>query len=308
MKISTNLMFQRALDQMGDSQNKLSKLQAELSSGKSVVNPSDKPQEATTIQRIKSVISRQDKFMDTITAVRTRLTTEETVLSSSTDVLTRIKELSVQASNDSYTNEDRKLIAIEIDEMIKELLSIGNSKDINGNYIFSGAKVKTPPFELTESNELVYNGDQTRNLVNINENRQIFINRPGSDIYTNVNRTEEDGTISSTGFFQALDDISNAIKESNRDGINQGMNDLEQMVLKMTEVTAKVGASLRVMEVETEILEDTKLQLKTALSDVEDVDYAEAVTNMKKKLLSLEAAQSSFAQISRLSLFDYIGR
>ena len=57
-----------------------------------------------------------------------------------------------------------------------------------------------------------------------------------------------------------------------------------------------------------EILEDTKLQLKTALSDVEDVDYAEAVTNMKKKLLSLEAAQSSFAQISRLSLFDYIGR
>ena len=59
---------------------------------------------------------------------------------------------------------------------------------------------------------------------------------------------------------------------------------------------------------ETEILEDTKLQLKTALSDVEDVDYAEAVTNMKKKLLSLEAAQSSFAQISRLSLFDYIGR
>ena len=145
MKISTNLMFQRALDQMGDSQNKLSKLQAELSSGKSVVNPSDKPQEATTIQRIKSVISRQDKFMDTITAVRTRLTTEETVLSSSTDVLTRIKELSVQASNDSYTNEDRKLIAIEIDEMIKELLSIGNSKDINGNYIFSGSKVTTPP-------------------------------------------------------------------------------------------------------------------------------------------------------------------
>ena len=39
--------------------------------------------------------------------------------------------------------------------------------------------MKTPPFELTDSNELVYNGDQTRNLVNINENRQIFINRPG---------------------------------------------------------------------------------------------------------------------------------
>ena len=47
--------------------------------------------------------------------------------------------------------------------------------------------------------------------------------------------------------------MSTAIKVSDRDGINQGMDDLEQMVLKMTEVTAKVGASLRVMEAETEI-------------------------------------------------------
>ena len=65
--------------------------------------------------------------------------------------------------------------------------------------------MKTPPFELTESNELIYNGHQTRNLVNINENRQIYINI--RDIYTNVNRVNDDGSKSSEGFFQALDDV-----------------------------------------------------------------------------------------------------
>ena len=59
-----------------------------------------------------------------------------------------------------------------------------------------------------------------------------------------------------------MDDISTAIKESDRAGINQGMNDLEQMGLKNDGSNSKVGASLRVMEVETEILEDTKLQQK----------------------------------------------
>ncbi|NBO83280.1 MAG: flagellar hook-associated protein 3, partial [Betaproteobacteria bacterium] len=38
-----------------------------------------------------------------------------------------------------------------------------------------------------------------------------------------------------------------------------------------------------------------------------DVDYAEAVTRMQKEMLGLQAAQSSFAQLSKMSLFNYIG-
>ncbi len=48
------------------------------------------------------------------------------------------------------------------------------------------------------------------------------------------------------------------------------------------------------------------LTLKTTLSNIEDLDYATAITQMNKQMLALEAAQSSFAKISKLSLFDYI--
>ena len=57
---------------------------------------------------------------------------------------------------------------------------------------------------------------------------------------------------------------------------------------------------------QTQMVDESRLQLKGVLSKVEDLDYAEAVTRMQKELLALEAAQSSFANISRLSLFDYL--
>jgi flagellar hook-associated protein 3 FlgL len=54
------------------------------------------------------------------------------------------------------------------------------------------------------------------------------------------------------------------------------------------------------------VIEDTVLNLKTTLSTVEDLDYASAITKMNQQILSLEAAQSSFAKISQLNLFNYI--
>jgi flagellar hook-associated protein 3 FlgL len=46
--------------------------------------------------------------------------------------------------------------------------------------------------------------------------------------------------------------------------------------------------------------------MKSTLSEIEDLDYAEAVTRMNKEMMALEAAMGSFAKISGLSLFDYI--
>jgi flagellar hook-associated protein 3 FlgL len=63
---------------------------------------------------------------------------------------------------------------------------------------------------------------------------------------------------------------------------------------------------MKVVEQQNAVLDDTQLTLKTALASVEDLDMAAAITLMQKQLLSLEAAQSSFAKVSQLSLFKYI--
>ena len=53
------------------------------------------------------------------------------------------------------------------------------------------------------------------------------------------------------------------------------------------------------------INEETILQLQM-VSNIEDLDYSEAVTKMQKDMLALQATQSSFSKISNLTLFNYI--
>jgi flagellar hook-associated protein 3 FlgL len=74
----------------------------------------------------------------------------------------------------------------------------------------------------------------------------------------------------------------------------------------MTESIANVGSGINVLESQQSVAEENILRMKTTLSDVKDVDYTQAITQMNKDLLALEAAQSSFSKISQLNLFDYI--
>jgi flagellar hook-associated protein 3 FlgL len=74
----------------------------------------------------------------------------------------------------------------------------------------------------------------------------------------------------------------------------------------ITESLGQVGADLTVVDMQTNVLDETLLQFKNTRSDLEDLDYTEAISRMNKDQLALEAAQSSFAKISQLSLFQYI--
>ena len=87
MKISTTLYFDRAIQQMGNVQANLSKVQEQMSTGLQIVKPSDAPDKAALVTRIESELSRQTSYQDTLKAVNVRLTAEENALTSTSDVL-----------------------------------------------------------------------------------------------------------------------------------------------------------------------------------------------------------------------------
>ena len=67
------------------------------------------------------------------------------------DIFIRCNELSIQAANDVLSVGDREAIALEFDELKKELLSLANIQDSGGSFIFSGYKSQTQPFEINSS-------------------------------------------------------------------------------------------------------------------------------------------------------------
>ena len=165
MEMSTNLYFERAISQMGVTQDRLSKTQMQLSTSKQVIKPSDAPDKSATITRLKSAIQRQDAYVKTINTVKDKLSQQETAANNASSILYRLKELTVQAANDTYSAADRKSIDIEIRQLRDQLLSLANTQDVNGNYIFSGSRVGKLAFatnadgnKLTPDNWQGFNG------------------------------------------------------------------------------------------------------------------------------------------------------
>ncbi|MGA1695144.1 MAG: flagellar hook-associated protein FlgL [Burkholderiaceae bacterium] len=306
MKISTTYLYDRAVAQMSTSQSNLAQSQAQLSSGKNVLRPSDAPEEAVSIQRLKSVIARQESFEQAIQTTENRLKTEETALEGVTNLLTRLKELAIQASNDTNGPKDREIIAIEMQGLQEDLLSFANTRDANGAYLFSGSRVFTPAFAQQSDGEVIYQGDETINLVDVGDQRQLRANRTGTQVFDRVVRTDADGDQFGVSFFQSVQDLVTAVRSSDRQNINRGISELTSLSDSVSLSVARVGSDMNVVTGQRAVLEETKLQLQTVLSAAEDLDYTEAVTKMQKQMLALEASQASFAQISRLSLFDYI--
>jgi len=306
MKISTHLMFERASHQMTSAQTNLAKSQAQLAQGKQIINPSDAPDQASTVQRLKSILTRQDSYQTALNTVQNRLQGEDSTLSSVSDLLIRAKEVAVQANNDTLSPDNRKALGVELQGLRDQMLSLANTKDTSGNYLFAGSKVTQPPFVSVAGGSPQYMGDQTRMKVMVGESRSMPINRTGTDAFVPVNRTLPDGTTQGVGFFNVMDDLIKGVNTSDRPKMQGGLGELDGLLSGLSMARANIGSGLKGIEQQTGVVEDTVLNLKTTLSSVEDLDYASAITKMNQQMLSLEAAQSSFAKISQLNLFNYI--
>ena len=306
MKISTSFLFDRATERMSTIQNKLATTQAQMAEGKQILSPSAAPDQAAAIQRLKGEVERQESHMRTLDVAMRRYTAEETALSASNDVLIRMKELGLQAANDTLAPDDRKAVGVEMKALRDQLLSLGNTRDDSGNYLFSGTRVNTPAFAEDANGKVIYQGDQTQTRIPAGVERTVQFTRAGTDVFSRVVRLNPDQTTTSVGFFDALDQMIEGVNNSQTGKIQQGIADLTQMHNSLTLSQAQNGSDQTVVQSQRDVLDEAALRYKSTLSEIEDLDYAEAVTRMNKEMMALEAAMGSFAKISGLSLFDYI--
>lgn len=89
-------------------------------------------------------------------------------------------------------------------------------------------------------------------------------------------------------------------------GVNQGLQDIDQALGNVLAVQASGGASLRELDSITSANQDRALQYQATLSSLQDLDYNQALSDFSRQQLALTAAQKAFVQVSGLSLFNYM--
>jgi flagellar hook-associated protein 3 FlgL len=214
-----------------------------MSSQTRINNLRDDPMAASRSVRYQSEILRTDRYISNAGSVRDTYAVAEGYLRSAMDVLQRIRELAVEGANGTNDRSQMGYIGQEVDQLLGELLTIGNAQDQNGNYLFAGLRSQTRPFRTAEgrvpggASDVVvsvdYLGNGASNTVEISEDRDVEANFPGNfafwaenqQIYSTVDasryQVQTDSRISIDGTVIALstgDTVSAVIARINDSG------------------------------------------------------------------------------------------
>ena len=196
MKISSSYLFDSALRNLQSSQTDVARSREQLASGKNLVRASDDTSKLRSIETLESYLKKLDSFDSNLSYLKDRLNLEEGVLGSASDILMRIKELSIQAANDTMSSTDLDIIATEARNLREELFSIANTRDVEGNYVFSGSRTENPAYSRDQlTGQVSYEGDNRQSKISINETRDLEKNRDGQSIFQSITRSQSEYSI-----------------------------------------------------------------------------------------------------------------
>lgn len=234
MQISTQQFYDRSLRNMQNTQSDAAKTNEQLSTGKALIRPSDDTDKLRTIGNLERAINKVQSYNNNVDHLINRYATEEGALTSASDILIRARELAIQASNATISSEDRKIIAIEVDGLKSELLALANSKDVNGQAMFAGAKTSVEPFVVAANGEVTYQGDSRQTMIEVSENRQLPKNRSGLEVFTGVTRLDENGREERINFFAVLNDFKESLLLEQKTQVKVAANELSATTGELT--------------------------------------------------------------------------
>lgn len=182
MRVSSQTIRDLFIAQLGRQQTSLAQTQLQVSTGLRFNRPAQDPVAAAQSLDIQRQLDANDQYAKNANLAANRLGLVDSTLGGVGDTLQRIRELAVQAANATETPESRRLIGSEVKQRLEGLLSLANSRDANGQYLFAGYSVTTQPFSASGSG-FAYNGDQGQRMVQIGEGRYVADGDPGSSIF-----------------------------------------------------------------------------------------------------------------------------
>ena len=308
MKISTSEYFKTMNNLMGDQQGKIAKLQSQLAVGKKTVTPSTDIKATTASLKLTTVISKEKDYLESLKSVSGSLKEEESAMSSMTEMLRRMQDLAIASSTDTYSDDDRKIFAIEVEGYLEDMRGLANTTNANGHYLFAGTKSTTMPFVKAADGSISYQGNQTEIKFDTNGGYKLPLRISGNKLAGVIERkTGDPPTVTSrVDMFKVMQDFLAAIKANNMPAIRQGGEELDAVSKNLAMNIVDNGLRQVVVSHRRDITEDKIIVYESLLSDARDIDYATAITQLSQDMLALEAAQSTFAKVSQLSLFSFL--
>jgi flagellar hook-associated protein 3 FlgL len=186
MRISTSQFYDQNIQTMDNQQSQLSTYYQQLSSGTALTTPADNPLGAAQAVQLTMVSATYTQYTTNQNAALSSLQLADKTLSSVTSTMQAITSEIVRAGDGTLNDSDRASIAKTIQGYRDQLLTLANSSDGAGNYVFSGFQATTQPFTNNPGGGVNYQGDNGVREAQVADTRQIPTNDPGPSVFLSV--------------------------------------------------------------------------------------------------------------------------
>lgn len=302
MRIATAYAAKAAVDSINDRQAQLAKAQSRVSSGLRVERPSDDPAAAAEAERMRSRDARIGTELRVLGHARQMLSTADTAIADATDVLQSARDTLLKAGNGAASASDRQSLSIALQQMRDQLLGIANRGDGVGGYVFGGQGSGAAPFT---GNGLNYAAPAGTVLVGQEMAAEVAVDGRAS-------LAAVQGPSGPENIFSRLDAAIASLSDPN---LSQSaaaasamgtVDSVDRALASMSTARTRVGERLGALDMHEKALESGRIDTLGRLSDLVDVDFAQAISQLSQGATASEAAMKSYAQIARLSLFSYL--
>ncbi len=191
-RVSNVLRNNNFLNSIMKNESKLFDINRQATSGKKIDKAFKNPLIADSSIKFKKSITMIGEYKSNIDHAISYMDYADKTLSNFTSVLQRVRELAVQASNDTLNAVDRKNIATEINQHLEQLVNLANEK-MNGNSLFAGFETLKTPFMANNLGDkiknVMYMGDNGVKQIAVSDKDDLSYTLPGNKLFFSENTT-----------------------------------------------------------------------------------------------------------------------
>ncbi|MFH1851432.1 MAG: flagellar hook-associated protein FlgL [Candidatus Neomarinimicrobiota bacterium] len=292
MRVTQSMIARNIIQSMNQSRENLNTLQVAMSTGKEIQRPSNDPVDFTRNSRFRTAISNNEQYLRTINDSEGWLTTTTDTLDQFYQQLEAAKELATQGADESNSAESRAAMAIKVNGIIDEMVSLVNTTYMD-KFLFGGTATQDDlPFDRI-GDTISYNGNSGNITRRITENHSVAININGQQL------------LDSTAFTAAAD-LKTALETNDAAAVRDSITALRSAADNTLILLTSVGSISNQIEFARQRLETANLNLTSILSQNEDVDMAEAITLYNAEEISYQAALQSASNVMELNLMQFL--
>ena len=294
MRVNPNPMPD-LLEALNQSQLETQQAMLEISSGRSVNQPSDNPTAAALLVENNDQATFNSGYLRSIGTVQGQLSTADSTLSSVVTALQRAISLGVQGANGTLSDSDRASIANELQGIQSQLVSLSNAS-YQGRYVFAGTNTNTPPFVIdnTVPSGVRYVGNTDVNQVSIGNGNKLAVNQPGSHLFS----------APSNDVFLAINNLIQSLQSNT--AIGAAVTSLGAANSYLSAQRVFYGNAANQAQSQSTYLNTAKLQIAQQQNTLGGADLAAAATNLARSQIDTQATLATISKLTQNNLFSYL--